>query len=246
MIEEDKNKIENIVLKNVFYNKPLYIYIFKKVTKIGEAIYSITDLIKDEEPLKWSLRKSVTKPIYKLSLVKDNVSSFKEISGEFLTLKNLLEIAKNHLIISQMNYMVIEKELNDLVFLINKEVTLLSSLPQEFFEVALPEEKSDQKVSLRNTTPNQFLREEYKGHYKRHNTDMSFKTHNVNKESKTNRRQEIINIISSKADLTIKDITSIIKNCSEKTIQRELTALLAEGLIKKTGERRWSRYSLVV
>jgi len=31
---------------------------------------------------------------------------------------------------------------------------------------------------------------------------------------------------------------------SEKTIQRELQALVATGAVKKEGERRWTRYSL--
>ncbi len=43
---------------------------------------------------------------------------------------------------------------------------------------------------------------------------------------------------------TIKDIFRRLRGVGEKTLQRELVALIAAGLIKKTGERRWSRYSL--
>jgi len=44
--------------------------------------------------------------------------------------------------------------------------------------------------------------------------------------------------------LTIKDFTKNIKDCSEKTIQRELLAMVAKGVLKKEGERRWSKYFL--
>jgi len=59
------------------------------------------------------------------------------------------------------------------------------------------------------------------------------------------KRSEIISqILKDKKELTIKDISLKITDCSEKTIQRELVSMLQKGLLKKTGERRWSRYSL--
>jgi predicted HTH transcriptional regulator len=62
---------------------------------------------------------------------------------------------------------------------------------------------------------------------------------------KTNRQNIIIGLLRKKNNLNIKDIASVIKDCSEKTIQRELVALVSLGILKKEGERRWSRYSLI-
>jgi len=42
----------------------------------------------------------------------------------------------------------------------------------------------------------------------------------------------------------VKDFAKVITDISEKTIQRELLDLVQRGVIKKEGERRWSRYSL--
>ena len=42
----------------------------------------------------------------------------------------------------------------------------------------------------------------------------------------------------------IKDLTPVIKGCSEKTIQRELATLVDKGIVNKEGERRWSVYSM--
>lgn len=58
------------------------------------------------------------------------------------------------------------------------------------------------------------------------------------------RRTRIRTIIEAKREATIKDISEIITDVSEKTIQRELNAMIEENLVKRQGERRWSKYSL--
>lgn len=64
---------------------------------------------------------------------------------------------------------------------------------------------------------------------------------------KKNRRQSlIIGLLKRKKEIMIKDVVGLITDCSEKTIQRELSMLVDSGLLKKEGERRWTRYSLVV
>ena len=59
------------------------------------------------------------------------------------------------------------------------------------------------------------------------------------------RRTRISTILEAKGEATIKDISEIITDCSEKTIQRELNAMIEDSIVKRHGERRWSRYSLV-
>jgi hypothetical protein len=61
---------------------------------------------------------------------------------------------------------------------------------------------------------------------------------------KNERQQLIVKTIATKGELSIKDLEGVVKGCSEKTIQRELLTLVDQGILLKTGERRWSRYSL--
>ncbi len=58
------------------------------------------------------------------------------------------------------------------------------------------------------------------------------------------RRKIILALIKQKPSLTVKDIAKSIPGVSEKTIQRELLAMVAESILVKRGERRWSTYSL--
>jgi DNA-binding transcriptional ArsR family regulator len=61
---------------------------------------------------------------------------------------------------------------------------------------------------------------------------------------KEKRRKHIVSVIKKRGRVGIKDITSAITDTSEKTIQRELAAMVQDGIVKKEGEKRWSIYSL--
>lgn len=58
------------------------------------------------------------------------------------------------------------------------------------------------------------------------------------------RRERIKTILEAKGEASIKDISDIITDVSEKTIQRELQAMIEDNIVKRQGERRWSRYSI--
>jgi hypothetical protein len=61
---------------------------------------------------------------------------------------------------------------------------------------------------------------------------------------KSGRREQVLALFVRGVDVSIKDIAARIRGCSEKTIQRELNALLYENIIERIGEKRWSRYIL--
>jgi hypothetical protein len=63
--------------------------------------------------------------------------------------------------------------------------------------------------------------------------------------SQTSTRQDaIMAILHSKGPSYIKDISTLIRDVSEKTIQRELQTMVVAGLISRVGERRWTQYSI--
>lgn len=63
-------------------------------------------------------------------------------------------------------------------------------------------------------------------------------------EAKDLRKDNILKILKQKRDASINDICALFKDCSSKTIQRDLTDLIGQGLVKKAGSRRWSTYNL--
>ena len=59
------------------------------------------------------------------------------------------------------------------------------------------------------------------------------------------RKDRIRTILQEKGQVSIKDISDIITDVSEKSIQRDLNELIETGAIVRIGERRWSTYKLI-
>ena len=72
------------------------------------------------------------------------------------------------------------------------------------------------------------------------NIDNSSKPSTLN----SSRRESILAFIRRNGRSSIKEIADVIEGCSMKTVQRELAALVDEGVLTRQGERRWSRYNL--
>lgn len=72
----------------------------------------------------------------------------------------------------------------------------------------------------------------------------SFKEYGAVAVKKNSRQSIIIGLLKRKKEIMIKDVSPLIDGCSEKTIQRELLSMVHQGILKKEGEKRWSRYSL--
>ena len=75
------------------------------------------------------------------------------------------------------------------------------------------------------------------------------KGHIANRTSKTQEMSKgqdrvalILDVVRKSNGVSIKDIARVVQGCSNKTVQRELNALIGRGLVIREGERRWSTY----
>ena len=84
----------------------------------------------------------------------------------------------------------------------------------------------------------------HKGHDNVSYQKLSRLPHKSRDVAKDSRRSLIVSFLKGKDWTSIKDITEAIDGCSAKTIQRELSDLVHQGVLKKKGDRRWSRYLL--
>lgn len=241
-------------------------FLYQKSERLSVAIYLISNLMVLDEPIKWQLRQSslnLLKSIMSLSkasLASRNIS-FREIGSDLSHLISLYEISYRSGFISIMNFQIIDNELKKMADFVskieNEEFENRSALfNQDFFQ---------KNISQVNTIKNQkdinnIGRELYRTSIikdslsKRQYGNMSFikKTPDLSKTldnslislDRNKRREKILSIIRQKDNVSVKDITKILKDISEKTIQRELISMVESGVLLKEGERRWSRYSL--
>jgi hypothetical protein len=233
-----------------FEKNERFVFVYKKTEKLATALYMVTNLFSDSEPMKWALRKKVGE-LLSFSVGYKDISTFDQSSfghnmkTRVLDIISLLEVSSRSGLVSPMNFSILRDEFSHLTHYLD-EVAVVpagnasthSNLPQNFFDVPPPPSVAKPGISsgLSHAVPS-------------HTPHSHIKDNSGDPEKnvlKRNSRQTIIlQLIKKKKEITIGDVSEVIKNCSEKTIQRELISLIQSGVLKKTGERRWSKYSFI-
>ncbi len=65
-------------------------------------------------------------------------------------------------------------------------------------------------------------------------------------ESVSNRQKKILEYLEKTSNSSIGEVSIVFENSiSEKTLQRDLSDLMLQGLVRAEGDRRWRKYSLL-
>ncbi|MFH0755470.1 MAG: hypothetical protein V1910_02275 [bacterium] len=268
--QNQNNTIIKMDTSIIFNGDPYGLFVFQKADKLIEAIYLLTNLMSDKEPMKERIRMLANKML-------ENVLGMSErIWGEEIFQKNLLsaineisilfDIAKNIKMFSKMNHQIIVSELQKLANFLTTSSANYSSAKIAFepnlfdSNYNYVSEQTFQTPSFSqdtNINKDNFIKDiNYsnkgqnfdKGQLKNDlNKKMSFTKTIIpekNIKDKNDRQTIILSMLKSGIKLTMKDFAQNIKNCSEKTIQRELLILVAKGVLKREGKRRWVKYFL--
>jgi len=226
--------LEKGVFQAVFEKDIRRVFIYKKAERLARALHLIAPAFATSTTLR---ERADTVAV---ALVDAALRAPREARGalarELLALSSVLAIARTGGLLSAMN-----------ADLITHEIQLLLQEIADYEEPRLTLEEAPtlsgiaKKVSTRETLPLPAPR-----------ASSSAKQANVPRAVAPvhkggvlkDRREAILSVIKDKKKASIKDISLTIRGVSEKTIQRELQALIAEGEVSREGERRWSTYSL--
>lgn len=214
------------------------LYIFKKTEKITAALYLVSGLLKDDEPMKWELRDRGVDLLNSSftassSLPVDRNFVIQSLFTAALETISLLNVARISNLVSEMNHTILVREIDQVLAILRDRLTASAEsaglvLSEKFFKTPDLYTSEFKSVERGRSVENTNVRQGNSGL----------------KEKKDQRQKSILNILKGHSDLTIKDFSKVMKDCSEKTIQRELIELVNKGLVRRDGERRWSKYSL--
>lgn len=252
--------------QNMLTNKPVYESVNKKTEKLVTALYMVTDCMDTEDALKAKLRflgVELLSDIYKLSTLapmdKSNQSSLSLV--RINELLSCVSIATTIGYISEMNSTILHREFKkltaDLDSYLSKDSHFTFTLSDSLFET---EQNKDEPLA-----PHYPIKDNvsYKGQQVKKTFPLPHFTNRLQASvspkgqvrdasralPKEDRSEKILVMIKDKKNIagyldgvSIKDISSAFTDRSEKTIQRELNALVSKGQIKKIGAKRWSRY----
>lgn len=221
-------------------------YFSERAKKLTTAVYLVTNLIPQNDPLRVYIRRYSIRllsfvggmPIgYSLSEAVGEIGSLSKKISE------MLEIAFFSGYVSEMNFSVLKTEFDSFINEISDYDRFVNPINPSSLKVKIPSvlnashvvnAQNSPKVGFKN--PISDIQPEIK---RRTATGKR-----LVEAKKTSRKEAILSIIKRRGTVSIKDVSSVILNCSEKTIQRELIALVEDGILKKSGDRRWSVYSL--
>lgn len=223
------------IFSNVFDKDIKRVYIYKKAERLAKAIHLIAPAFKNSQALREKL------DLIAIGLVDAAVLppmlARAALSRELLALSSVLSIARSGGLLSPMNADLIGRESHQLLqevatyeepLLALEDAPTLASLAKSS---ATPKLVSERIAAPRPMPTDKGQARQDKGHV----SDTA---------PRTSRRQAIVDVLKEKGPSYIKDISVVIRDVSEKTIQRELQSLVTEGRVERSGERRWTTYAL--
>ncbi len=257
-----------------FMGGKLFVFIVKKTENFVRAIYLVTNFLSDSEPLKWRLRTISTELIERtMSFMRDkeigaHESAYRSsFAGCLSALVSLINVGEESGALSVANAELLKREIQTFFPLFNERIfTLRSPVPTlpiaKDFRMELLKRPTRGRprlsasrnggMSVINNVPgkNNLLgtQRNLHGHKKNIQNGKAISSEKPRKSrtiEQQERQRSIINIIKDKKKMTSKELMSFMTECSEKSIQRDLSALVADGVLKKVGEKRWSTYIFV-
>jgi len=229
-------------MKDEKENLPAEEFLCDRAQKITEALYRVTDLFSDKEPLKWQLRNSAIELFDFLMVAEEKeLIGAENIFYSTRKMNRLLQLAySSGAFVSSINFEVLRREYLSL---------------SDSFENQLKRQKeeidSNGQHLLSNGHNGQSLDSAEK---KSEETKKALKKTEFplgNSVSKSNgqplilkeRKRRILGFIKEGEWVSIREIFTSLPEFGPKSIQRELLEMVDSGILKKTGEKRWRKYS---
>jgi hypothetical protein len=241
----DNFVLEKGIFSNIFEKDIRRVYIYKKAERLAKAIHLVSPAFRSSLALRNRMDQVAIGLIDAAILPPTDARD--SMSRELLALSSVLSIARTGGLLSAMNAELISREAQQLL----QEIATYEE-PRLFLDeapslAALAREAGSDRMQNAPTRAYESSYQEPRPQVRRSPVNtVSAKGQNKGqlKDKTADRREAIKSILQSKGPSYIKDISTMIRDVSEKTIQRELQALVDSGDINKTGERRWTQYTL--
>ena len=237
--------LEKTIFNSIFEKDIRRVFIYKKSERLAKAIHLIAPAFAESVSLRDRIHTIAIALVD--AAVLPPLHARVELSRELLALSSLLSIARTSGLLSPMNADIIAREAHVLL----QEIAAYEQ-PRLFLDDAPTLSEIAKSAHSQGTFKNQGLtstRHSTQGRSAEGGSTSRVKGHikdiGILSDTHIKDRQEaILSVIKNKREASIKDISTMIHDVSEKTIQRELSTLITAGMVLKKGERRWSTYSL--
>ncbi|KND51604.1 MAG: hypothetical protein AB202_03500 [Parcubacteria bacterium C7867-007] len=241
--------LEKSIFSNIFEKDIRRVYIYKKAERLAKAIHLVAPAFRNSPALRDRMD-HVAVGLVDAAILPPG-SARDALSRELLALSSVLSIGRTGGLLSGMNAELIAREAHLLLQEIAayEEPRLFLDDAPSLAELAkeLASERHHTAQSVRSATPYDLVA----AHSPKSSPERPVSTPKGQIKDKqsvsdknTERQEAIISVLRSKGPSYIKDVSTVIRDVSEKTIQRELQTLVEQGIVVRSGERRWTTYAL--
>jgi DNA-binding transcriptional ArsR family regulator len=237
----DNFVLEKGIFSNIFEKDIRRVYIYKKSERLAKAIHLVGPAFVNSPALRNRVDLIAVGLVDAATL--PPIAARQALSRELLALSSVLSIARVGGLLSAMNSELIAHEAHQLL----QEIATYEE-PRLFLDEAPTLAALFKSVTTSggvSTTAPDTGRGRPALPKSQRSPVKDTQGHSLTAPRKTDRRDAVLSVLRSKGPSYIKDISTVIRDVSEKTIQRELSTLVDEGLVTRTGERRWTTYTLV-
>lgn len=248
-------------------NSHILTYSYKKSSKLMSVIFVVTDSFIGQQLLKDSIRDTalrVVRDILGIMSGNDFKLGISSLEANILLINSLVEtFVVTRSIDSKIGEILCDEYRDLLSLVLTVEVVnhgfknspyAVNSIEELFRQIDGDKEIFEKKRSTNKEIHPLTLREKTIGRDSSNQNTSTQHLRNTPKflsgeytqrsetEKDMKREKMALEVISKGHGLGIKDISLVFPDVSEKTVQRLLISMLEKGLIRKEGERRWSRY----
>ena len=233
--QNDLIVLDSSIFSNVFKKDIKRVYLYKKTERLAKALHLILPAFQHSVVLKDRFE------VLSIALIDASIHAPNKLretlSTQLLALSSLLAVARTAKVLSSMNVDIIQKEVHDLL-------TEIASYEEPFVVL-------EHTVSLAELLTESEKKQVPHGKDVRSSVVSPLSLGSAPRISKreslrefTQRQEQILSVIKDKKEVYIKDISTVLLDVSEKTIQRELAALVLADVLEKRGDKRWTTYIL--
>lgn len=221
IIKRTQSSLDVVSKFSSYFLNDHHAYIVRKGERLSSAIHIVTGFIAHDEPVRPLLRSSSLE-ILRSATDLSRMGGPEAFGARCAEVGVMLQTAESAGLVSAMNAKLILEEYARLGDFVRERYSLISSREHDVSDkketsAVLQKNKKDSKRTLPVPI------KDNKGHM-------------------NSRRSQVLNIFTAKDKITIKDVSEMIPDVSEKTLQRELISMVSDRLLIKEGERRWSSY----
>ncbi len=239
------------IMENEYSEYNEYIaYLCDKVQHITQAVYRVTDILPDREPLKWEMREKAVSLFTALTSFqnKDYLEKLRAIEKSEKTIEQIiviLSLLPAGMLISGLNFEILKNEYLAVKKAISQEkivpdlnaFVLGGEAPFKLPAISIPEtpaSREQESIGHNNGQTNGQERQKNNSH----------KKSVIPKTSTEDRKQRILEILKTKQKVSVGELSVLFSEFSEKTIQRDLVEMADKGILRKEGDKRWRIYIL--